>query len=1177
MTTRIADFSDSVTSAVPIATNIPAGPQGVPGQAFQLDETGVTFTETVRMRIETYGTPGSTDPNPNHGEVSTTNPYVILIITDSRTELERTNGPVALNSDLSRHVIEWNGITEATWFDYGEFTAVDSSKWLVGDGVPANSLGVDSDIYLDTGETIEAEAGNVYGPKANGNWPSTPAVNIAAGGLTTVDTDGEGLGGNGSAATPLFIELNGSTLEKSATGLKLGATFETRLNRYPTPATDGTDDGKVNVANASGTYILTTGDKTLVGLGYIPSQFVTDDAYTAGDLVFFEGINYKAKNTIAMASTDPDDDPTNWESLGGGGVQLVDGTGSSDVTIEQRGKLKITGQAEVTDQGAMADQADIFIPGADPVGFNLFSKGTMELAKAADYTASGGTFTIATGAALRGTRSANWSLPTETTTLTSPLIDIPVGYRAKLVQFSMIYKSQGPATLTLRDGSTNLQTIDLPAFTAANGSKKIVTFQQLGTTQSTIDFVITAGAGITAFNFDDVVITDDFQAGGQLTNVKRSIFTRIPQAATSPSLASVDSRIVDWNTSVGEVVEGDGNPVVSYSRTSANGSVWTAQQDCRVEGFYSIGLGTTGEASGYSVNSTQLSSNIPNIASENVVSIGQISTSDSPRIIPTNFELKRGDVFRCHTGNNNTRDNSEWRLSLKFEKIETQDVTVYNAQTSAANSFSAKLAGRTSNGAVTVLSESNSFISSAVRADGVDGTVYNITFNTGMFTETPVITAQIQADPGSNIDTAELFNVSTTGCSVQMFRDNAGGSTNTNLNNNFWLVVDRQGSDVRSSTANFVVPVIDITENEFSARISGSTPPVITSESSTFIQSVSRPGTGFIDVVFVPGFFTEIPSVVGSIEDNLRTFHIVVDTLTTSGFRYGIELGGSAQADSPADITVQRQGTDYIAPKKIDVPLEIIRTSSGIENTFSAFIDGVSSTPAVSTENVKFIESITDNGTGNYTLNFVTDFFSVKPVLECTVDGNANSDRVIIVRTSSATSAQIIIEDISAATEVDNNFFITAHRQGTDYKAPEEVTIATPLIRPNEPFLFQRKTLTSSFTSGDSTELSFSNLEIGKVYRLSGNIVGSTNGLGDAIVRYRDAASGGGTELGSSGSFNNSSQAAGGFRHSVDILFVAATTVVVSRAATNSGGNFQAGTFLVLEELPYHVATTKWN
>ena len=136
MTIRIADFSDSVTSAITPSTNIPTGPagadgaNGAPGRAFQVDEF-LNFTETVRTRIEAYGTPGMSDPNPNHGLVTTVNPYVIVVETDNRTASERTNGPAPLNSDVTRHVLEWSGAVNMTtnpnggvWFDYGVFTGM---------------------------------------------------------------------------------------------------------------------------------------------------------------------------------------------------------------------------------------------------------------------------------------------------------------------------------------------------------------------------------------------------------------------------------------------------------------------------------------------------------------------------------------------------------------------------------------------------------------------------------------------------------------------------------------------------------------------------------------------------------------------------------------------------------------------------------------------------------------------------------------------------------------------------------------------------------------------------------------------------------------------------------------------------------------------------------------------
>lgn len=105
---------------------------------------------------------------------------------------------------------------------------------------------------------------------------------------------------------------------------------------------------------------------------------------------------------------------------------------------------------------------------------------------------------------------------------------------------------------------------------------------------------------------------------------------------------------------------------------------------------------------------------------------------------------------------------------------------------------------------------------------------------------------------------------------------------------------------------------IEQTENEFSARITNNGAASLASQSQNFIQGVERVGLGVVRVDFVPGFFTEVPSVMATIDDSSavstsrvqnttvnNTFIVTQNTNDTPG---ALDLNFSIQ--------VSRQGAD---------------------------------------------------------------------------------------------------------------------------------------------------------------------------------------------------------------------------------------------------------------------------
>lgn len=108
-----------------------------------------------------------------------------------------------------------------------------------------------------------------------------------------------------------------------------------------------------------------------------------------------------------------------------------------------------------------------------------------------------------------------------------------------------------------------------------------------------------------------------------------------------------------------------------------------------------------------------------------------------------------------------------------------------------------------------------------------------------------------------------------------------------------------------------------VPENVFSARIENNGTVSITSESSPFLDTFNRTGTGQIDWTFKPGMFTEPPSVLVKVTGSgVNAGDSMAYNVTTSGFSTASFNSGNSFTDHEFDIIVQRQGNDYRDPRK---------------------------------------------------------------------------------------------------------------------------------------------------------------------------------------------------------------------------------------------------------------------
>lgn len=144
----------------------------------------------------------------------------------------------------------------------------------------------------------------------------------------------------------------------------------------------------------------------------------------------------------------------------------------------------------------------------------------------------------------------------------------------------------------------------------------------------------------------------------------------------------------------------------------------------------------------------------------------------------------------------------------------------------------------------------------------------------------------------------------------------------------------------------------------------------------------------------------------------------------------------------------------------------IVHHDSGVENTFSARVEGALNTGNgdnvnILTKNSDFIQSITHTATtGEWDILWTPDFFSVPPSLNITAKGTTSAD-LVAYEYISATTTGVTVRITRNAAGFDADFTITAYNQGSDYKNPSAYAV-TPVSQ----VAYVKDIVSSAGTSG---------------------------------------------------------------------------------------------------------------
>lgn len=498
-----------------------------------------------------------------------------------------------------------------------------------------------------------------------------------------------------------------------------------------------------------------------------------------------------------------------------------------------------------------------------------------------------------------------------------------------------------------------------------------------------------------------------------------------------------------------------GAKIIAVENSPTNGFSMTALMDCVLNADVSYDA-NIGEFFGFSLNSTQLSTGLATVNTNDRLTNTTMSTGGASDQASISIRLKKGDVVRPHS-NGAASAGTANRYHLNFTAIAQTLERVYNVA-QVENEFSARIAN---NSVATITSQSSNFIQSVNRS--ALGKV-TVTFVPGFFTEIPSLVASY-LNTSTNAGEASVVSVSTVEASIETFTYSTGAFQDINFN----IHLSRQGSDRKDLTKAIVkldeFPRVNrnLTQNHTIAVLPAS---MTTSVGDLRWGSPVVSGDNILEYDDSTGFFTAIKSCRVNVSCSLRS--------TNANANFGIFKGGnristldvspaSFYGNLSAEVTLNKG--EYIvvnsalALATVNQYLNIVAEADDLErvtdldlteNHFTVRIANDGATATVVSQNGpnNFIQSVSRTAAGRVTINFVSGFFTEVPSLVGSVSDDSTFGNYLIEFDSVTTTSALVRTFNTGSATVDVNFDVNLSRQGSDYKSIQDVAavIFTPKI-----------------------------------------------------------------------------------------------------------------------------------
>jgi len=365
---------------------------------------------------------------------------------------------------------------------------------------------------------------------------------------------------------------------------------------------------------------------------------------------------------------------------------------------------------------------------------------------------------------------------------------------------------------------------------------------------------------------------------------------------------------------------------ITYADSPTLGASFTINTD----GIYSISYSDQGTVAMYfgpTKNSTELTTNIGSLAvPSSRLAMGTTSNvSGYPDSVSWQGSLVAGDIIRAHTDGttSGTADRTTFTISKVGKPSITEvDVTPFADINRLQRQYFEHLLDVSTFGSTSTLYP---ILSSPSKRDGNDVFTVSSTSTGGtqfiMLKDGPITLA----GTATFNSTSQGFGIFRNDIIVARTFDNSSASPREAISRTFYGKTGDVFAIGRTSGVNpLTVETVSVyaeadsrstmysvaqTENEFSAKIQNNGAASVLSESSPFIQSVSRTGLGVVTVTFVPGFFSQPPAVTAT-SNILNANMISVASVTTSGFTTETNLHDGTKQDRDFYINVSRQESD---------------------------------------------------------------------------------------------------------------------------------------------------------------------------------------------------------------------------------------------------------------------------
>ena len=494
---------------------------------------------------------------------------------------------------------------------------------------------------------------------------------------------------------------------------------------------------------------------------------------------------------------------------------------------------------------------------------------------------------------------------------------------------------------------TDLTTSGIAAAPSATGSgemKKIAFVPDSTCAEVYLWWQNTASTGSTKIDslfYDQLLISSNkfLQVESQIKNEVVQVYPA--DANSSTQWGSTNTAIIQF-PSTGDVYNTTGN-LVTFASTVADGCSITANKECIINGFLVMQPTGTGEIFGWSLNSTELTTNIQNITAAHILAM--TSTTVAIRTtVPVTVRMSVGDVLRPHGGNiPSTFTYTVGRLSLDIKPVDQEKVIIESEDEIFTSWVEYTPTTGTGFGTISNLKAWWRRVGDSMQIRGAytSGTV-------------AAADAYLTIPSGYNIDTAKVTNLGL-GDVGYAYRVSTGVAS-FDSGNTFELWVDGTTSDkvymnkASASTTSYgkmqpgtaistgdsmtfhgefpivgwkskftpllSMPLVDFGSysNIYSAKISASA--TLTSESESFIASVSNSTAGVCVITFNSGHFSQAPAISAAGDTNSTTNELIVsvDALSASACTIRTSLDSGVETDGDFWLMFQRQGADFKQP-----------------------------------------------------------------------------------------------------------------------------------------------------------------------------------------------------------------------------------------------------------------------